>query len=81
MRVSGRVTQTGFEGITLGGESVPVVFAGDADAVLGPFVQGETIRVIGGAFDPKLPAFTLVPRSEVFHVAVQATGGPQQEPT
>ena len=69
MRVCGEVSPSGFEGITSGGETASVVFAEDAGALVGPVEPGETIRVIGGVFDPKLAALTLLPRSEVFHRA------------
>lgn len=59
----------GFEVETLSHQAVSVVFSQDGTALHGPFVHGETLRILNAKINQDGTAIELKPWSEVYHLA------------
>jgi len=67
LTVDGTPGSNGFPATTASGSPCPVVHASDGSKVHGPFVDGETLRILNARVAASGDAVELMPWTEVFH--------------
>lgn len=67
LTVQGRPALTGFEGQSRNGRPCTVVHSADGWKIYGPFIEGESLRILNGRLAENGDVLELMPWTEVFH--------------
>src|SRR5262249_34194069 len=76
--VAGESSASGFDARAQDGETFPVVLKEDLGRLHGPFVKGETLRILGGSLIEGGAGIELKPWTEVFHRTPDGRGLPPE---